>query len=103
MADNPTPTVTRRVFDHMPLPPHMKEIGALYDEVAEKLMAKIPPSPECTAAMEALWDAKDAALRARVARPARPSPAHEWDGFAQRWTERSGTPGPAIGHKATAA
>lgn len=100
MNDKPA---TRRIFEHMRLLPHMEEIGAIYDELAEKMLAKVPPSLERTAALEALWDAKDAAIRACVAKPVRPSPMHDWDEFAQRWTEKSGQFGPAIAHKTTAA
>lgn len=59
----------RRAFEHMSLSSDMKEVGTLYDELHKKLVALVPPSAQLNEALEMLWDAKDAAIRAKVDGP----------------------------------
>lgn len=52
------------------LPAHLQPISQPFGELAEKIVATIPRNPERTAALRKLLEAKDAAVRAAVAKEA---------------------------------
>lgn len=54
-------------YDH--LPQHLKEVSAPFGELAHRLMDTLPRNPERTVALRKLLEAKDAAVRALVAKP----------------------------------
>jgi hypothetical protein len=51
-------------FDH--LPPHLQEVSKPFAELAHTIM-QLPRNPERTVALRKLLEAKDAAVRARLA------------------------------------
>lgn len=53
-------------FAYAHLPPHLQEISRLFADVAAEIL-KLPPNPERTKALDRLLEAKDAAIRARIA------------------------------------
>ena len=53
-------------WDH--LPPHLQEISRPFGDLADHIIATLPRNPERTAALRKLLEAKDAAVRARVAK-----------------------------------
>ena len=55
------------VYDH--LPQHLKEVSKPFGEMAYRLMATLPRNPERSVALRKLLEAKDAAVRALVAKP----------------------------------
>lgn len=81
-------------FEYAHLPPHLREVSQLFGELARKIEAELPPNPERTKALDRLLEAKDAAVRARLARPPRPHPEATWCNVAHRWFMPG--PGPAI-------
>lgn len=93
-------------FAHAHLPPHLKEVGDIFDKAAEDLCSRVPASTQRTEALAHIWEAKDLAVRAKVAatpsRPPQPSPEHVWDAFSNAWRLPSAK-GPAIMPKTTAA
>lgn len=50
------------------LPAHLAEVSRPFAELAEKIVADIPRNPERTVALRKLLEAKDAAVRAMVAK-----------------------------------
>lgn len=54
------------VFAH--LPPHLREISAVFAAVAESIVNDLPRNPERTVALRKLLEAKDAAVRAAIAK-----------------------------------
>lgn len=50
------------------LPPHLQAVSQPFGELAEKIEATIPRNPERTVALRKLLEAKDAAVRAVVAK-----------------------------------
>lgn len=50
------------------LPPHLAEVSQPFGEMAEWIVASLPRNPERTTALRKLLEAKDAAVRARLAR-----------------------------------
>lgn len=52
-------------WDH--LPAHLQEISRPFGELAERIIATLPRNPERTVALRKLLEAKDAAVRARLA------------------------------------
>lgn len=68
MTDTPAPTehiIQFFKFDH--LPPHLAEVSRPFCELAHGLLA-LPRNPERTVALRKLLEAKDAAVRALVAK-----------------------------------
>jgi hypothetical protein len=55
-------------FEHAHLPPHLASISKLFAEIAEFITLNLPRNPERTVALRKLLEAKDAAVRARVAK-----------------------------------
>jgi hypothetical protein len=53
-------------FDH--LPSHLKAVSIPFATLAESLVAELPRNPERTVALRKLLEAKDAAVRARLAK-----------------------------------
>lgn len=54
-------------FAYEHLPPHLKEISAPFAGLAADMLHKLPANAERTAAFRKLLEAKDCAVRARVA------------------------------------
>lgn len=52
-------------FDH--LPPHLREVSAPFAKLADIVVANLPRNPERTVALRKLLEAKDAAVRAKLA------------------------------------
>lgn len=56
------------LFGYEHLPPHLREVSQPFAELAERLLALVPEdSPEVSAGLRKLVEAKDCAVRARVA------------------------------------
>ncbi len=55
-------------FAHGHLPPHLAEVSAPFASLAESIVATLPRNPERTVALRKLLEAKDAAVRARLAK-----------------------------------
>lgn len=66
-----TPTVARehiaQFFAYEHLPPHLQAVSKPFAELAEKIL-ELPRNPERTVALRKLLEAKDAAVRARLAK-----------------------------------
>jgi hypothetical protein len=58
------------VWSH--LPPHLQEVSEPFGHLAEQIVATLPRNPERTVALRKLLEAKDAAVRARLATEASP-------------------------------
>jgi hypothetical protein len=52
------------------LPAHLAEVSKPFGELARQLIETLPRNPERTVALRKLLEAKDAAVRARLARDA---------------------------------
>lgn len=50
------------------LPPHLQAVSMPFGELADQIVATLPRNPERTVALRKLLEAKDAAVRALVAR-----------------------------------
>jgi len=55
-------------FAHAHLPPHLAGVSRPFGELAEQIIATLPRNPERTVALRKLLEAKDAAVRALVAK-----------------------------------
>lgn len=55
-------------FAYAPLPEHLQKISAPFGELATDIVASLPPNEERRVALRKLLEAKDAAVRALVAR-----------------------------------
>ena len=55
-------------FAYEHLPPHLQEISRPFAELAARIEAELPRNPERTVALRKLLEAKDAAVRARLAK-----------------------------------
>ncbi len=53
-------------WDH--LPPHLQEISKRFADLAGTIVLTLPRNPERTVALRKLLEAKDAAVRARLAK-----------------------------------
>lgn len=53
-------------FEH--LPPHLQNVSAAFYSLAQEIMRELPRNPERTVALRKLLEAKDCAVRARVAK-----------------------------------
>ena len=51
------------------LPPHLQVISKPFSELADQIVATLPRNQERTVALRKLLEAKDAAVRAAVAKP----------------------------------
>ena len=54
-------------FAYGHLPPHLQTISKMFSDVADSIIATLPPNPERTVALRKLLESKDAAVRARLA------------------------------------
>jgi hypothetical protein len=54
-------------FEH--LPPHLQDISRPFSEMATSIVETLPRNPERTVALRKLLEAKDAAVRAVLAKP----------------------------------
>lgn len=50
------------------LPPHLQDVSRPFHDLAQQIVADLPRNPERTVALRKLLEAKDAAVRARLAR-----------------------------------
>lgn len=64
----PPPEHILQFFAHAHLPPHLAAVSAPFCELAERTVATLPRNPERTTALRKLLEAKDAAVRALVAK-----------------------------------
>lgn len=64
----PTPDHIEQFFAFAQLPPHLQEVSRPFGELADRLVQSIPRNPERTVALRKLLEAKDAAVRALVAK-----------------------------------
>lgn len=55
-------------FAHAHLPPHLAAVSAPFGELAERIVQELPRNPERTVALRKLLEAKDAAVRALLAK-----------------------------------
>lgn len=56
-------------FSYHHLPTSLAEVSKPFCDMAEKIIAEIPRNPERTVALRKLLEAKDAAVRAVLAKP----------------------------------
>lgn len=67
-APKPQPTEhILQFFAFAHLPPHLQEVSRPFSELADTIM-QLPRNPERTVALRKLLEAKDAAVRARLAK-----------------------------------
>lgn len=55
-------------FEFAHLPPHLAEVSQPFAALAQSIVANLPRNPERTIALRKLLEAKDAAVRAKLAR-----------------------------------
>jgi hypothetical protein len=55
-------------FAYEHLPPHLQEVSKPFAELAERITSTLPRNPERTVALRKLLEAKDAAVRAMLAK-----------------------------------
>lgn len=55
-------------FAYEHLPPYLAEVSKPFAELARRIIETLPRNPERTVALRKLLEAKDAAVRARIAR-----------------------------------
>lgn len=58
------------VWDHLPehLREHLREVSRPFGELANRIVETLPRNPERTVALRKILEAKDAAVRARLAK-----------------------------------
>lgn len=56
-------------FAYAHLPPHLAEVSKPFGDLADAIVATLPRNPERTVALRKLLEAKDAAVRAKLAKP----------------------------------
>lgn len=61
-------------FAYEHLPPHLQEISRPFCDTAAWIASALPRNPERTVALRKLLEAKDAAVRAKLAVPIQPEP-----------------------------
>lgn len=65
----PTPEHIMQFFAHAHLPPALAAVSKPFGDLAEQIVASLPRNPERTVALRKLLEAKDAAVRAFIAKP----------------------------------
>ena len=55
-------------FGYAHLPPHLAEVSKPFADLADVIVGTLPRNPERTVALRKLLEAKDAAVRARLAK-----------------------------------
>ena len=58
----------QQFFEYAHLPQHLQDVSAPFCELAQKIIDTLPRNPERTVALRKLLEAKDAAVRARLAK-----------------------------------
>lgn len=66
IVNNPEHVMQFFAYSH--LPTHLQEISKPFGDLAEQIVATLPRNPERTKALNKLLEAKDAAVRAKLAR-----------------------------------
>jgi hypothetical protein len=56
-------------FGYSHLPVHLQGTSKLFSDVADAIVATVPRNPERTVALRKLLEAKDASVRALIAKP----------------------------------
>jgi len=64
MSNDKTPILKYFAFEH--LPPHLQEVSRPIGELAQKMVAELPPGPELSAGLRKLLEAKDCFVRAKL-------------------------------------
>lgn len=64
----PPPEHILQFFAYGHLPPQLADVSAPFGELAARIVATLPRNPERTVALRKLLEAKDAAVRALVAK-----------------------------------
>lgn len=59
----------QQFFAYAHLPAHLQEVSKPFGELAEQVLKNLPRNPERTVALRKLLEAKDAAVRALLAKP----------------------------------
>lgn len=67
-AGYPTPEHILQFFAFEHLPDHLKTVSSPFWELAQKIVLTLPRNPERTVALRKLLEAKDAAVRAAIAK-----------------------------------
>ena len=65
---NETQEHIAQFFAYAHLPPHLQAVSKPFGDLAEQIIATLPRNPERTVALRKLLEAKDAAVRALVAK-----------------------------------
>jgi hypothetical protein len=65
---SPPPEHIIQFFAFAHLPPHLAAVSKPFGELAELVVASLPRNPERTVALRKLLEAKDAAVRALLAK-----------------------------------
>jgi hypothetical protein len=55
-------------FAYAHLPPHLQEVSKQFADLAQVIVSTLPRNPERTVALRKLLEAKDAAVRAKLAK-----------------------------------
>lgn len=66
MSNAPDHIMQFFAYEH--LPPHLQAVSKQFGELAKDIVEKLPRNPERTVALRKLLEAKDAAVRALVAK-----------------------------------
>ena len=59
-------------FAYEHLPPHLQAVSRPFGELADRIVAELPRNPERTVALRKLLEAKDASVRALLAKDVTP-------------------------------
>lgn len=62
------PDHIEQFFAYEHLPSHLQEVSRPFGELAQMIVATLPRNPERTVALRKLLEAKDAAVRAKLAK-----------------------------------
>jgi hypothetical protein len=68
VSDSPPPEHILQFFAYAHLPPAMQEVSRPFGELADNIVMTVPRNPERTVALRKLLEAKDAAVRAFIAK-----------------------------------
>lgn len=68
MPTDEKPEHIMQFFAYAHLPPHLQSISMPFCTIAESIVSTLPRNPERTVALRKLLEAKDAAVRAVVAK-----------------------------------
>lgn len=68
VANQPPPEHIAQFFTYAHLPPHLQAVSRPFGELAQAILETLPRNPERTVALRKLLEAKDAAVRALLAK-----------------------------------